>query len=226
MNFLLEIRYGLREGRWVAGIDEVGRGPIAGPVVAAAVVFPPSVLSAPPRFLEQVKDSKKLSALMRETLDCAIRGEAFVALGAASVGDIERYNILQASLRAMQRAFARLCKTLESARGRGIDACLIDGRHVPSLVPAPATSVPIVRGDSQSLTIACASIVAKVARDRLMRKLHVRYPCYAWGDNKGYPVARHLAALGEGGLSPHHRVTFAPCRARLERDEGSKVRAC
>ncbi len=231
LNFRWEIQHGLQEGRWVAGIDEVGRGPIAGPVVAAAVVFPPSVIDAAPRFLEQVNDSKKLTASKRETLACAIRAQAFVALGAASVARIEQHNILQASLQAMQHAYARLCATLERARGRSVDACIVDacivdacivdGNHIPRLVPAPAVTTPIVRGDAQSLTIACASIVAKVARDRLMQKLHARYPRYAWCDNKGYPVARHLEALAEVGLSPHHRKTFAPCLSCLAANKGS-----
>ena len=191
-------------------------------MLAAAVVFPPSILHAPPPFLEQVQDSKKLPALMRETLARAIHNQALVALGAASVADIERRNILQASLQAMQRAFARLCVALEKSRGRGVDACLVDGKHAPLLVPAPETITPIVRGDAQSLTIACASIVAKVARDRLMLKLHARYPCYAWRENKGYPVPRHLEALVEGGLSPHHRRTFAPCAAFVETQNGEQ----
>ena len=223
LTFNWEKRHGLHDGRWIAGIDEVGRGPIAGPVVAAAVVFAPSVLSAPPRFLERVRDSKKLSPVMRETLDCAIREHAVVALGAVSVRGIERHNILQASLQAMQRAYARLCATLACARGEKIDACLVDGLHAPRLVPAPEVVVPIVRGDGQSLTIAWASIVAKVARDRLMGKLHARYPCYGWGGNKGYPVARHLGALGKEGLSPHHRRTFAPCAVLLERAKGGRA---
>ena len=222
MDFSWEIRHGLQEGRWVAGIDEVGRGPIAGPVVAAAVVFPPSVLDAPPCFLEHVQDSKKLSASVREALEPAIRRQAFVALGAASIAEIEQLNILQASMQAMQRAYARLCATLACARGEKIDACLVDGLHAPRLVPSPEVVVPIVRGDGQSLTIACASLVAKVARDCLMRKLHKRYPCYAWCDNKGYPVARHLGALGREGLSPHHRRTFAPCAVLLERANGGR----
>ena len=217
MNFSWEIRHGLQEGRWVAGIDEVGRGPIAGPVLAAAVAFPPSVLLSPPRFLERVQDSKKLQASTRETLERAIRSQAFVALGAASVRNIERCNILQASLQAMQRAYARLCATLERTRGQKMSVCLVDGKHAPCLVPTPDKTTLIVRGDAQSLTIACASIVAKVARDRLMQKLHERYPPYAWNDNKGYPVPRHLEALGQEGLSPHHRTTFAPCVACLER---------
>ncbi len=222
MDFSWEIRHGLKKGRWVAGLDEVGRGPIAGPVVAAAVVFPPSVLDAPPCFLEHVQDSKKLTASVREALLPAIRRQAFVALGAASIAEIEQHNILQASLQAMQRAYAHLCAILEDKWGRGLDACLVDGNRVPCLVPAPEVITPIVRGDGQSLTIACASIVAKVVRDRLMRKLHGRYPCYAWCDNKGYPVARHLGALGREGLSPHHRRTFAPCAALLERANGGR----
>ena len=217
-NFNWEIRHGMRNKRWVAGIDEVGRGPIAGPVVAAAVVFAPLVLSSMPYFLGDVRDSKKLSAVVRGRLDCEIRAHAFVALGAVSVRGIERHNILRASLRAMGFAYARLCRILASAGVGRIGVCLIDGLHAPLLVPAPEVVVPIVRGDGKSLTIACASIVAKVARDRLMGRLHGRYPCYGWDRNRGYPVARHLEALGREGLSPHHRRTFAPCALLLERE--------
>ncbi len=210
-----------REDRWLAGIDEVGRGPIAGPVVAAAVVFPPSLFDAPPCFLKQVRDSKQLSSSVRERLAGSITTSAFVGLGAASVAEIERINILQASLRAMERAFARLCGTLERAQGRGVDVCLVDGRDVPLLVPVPEEVIAVVRGDTKSVTIACASIVAKVVRDRLMERLGVRYPYYGWGKNRGYGVAKHLEAVGAEGLSPHHRRTFAPCRALLLKQTAS-----
>ncbi len=209
---------GIQKERWIAGIDEVGRGPIAGPVVAAAVVFAPSVVSSKPSFLGDVRDSKKLSAVVRGRLDCAIRAHAFVALGAVSVRGIERHNILQASLRAMGSAYARLCRILASAGVERIGVCLIDGLHAPLLIPAPEVVVPIVRGDGESLTIACASIVAKVARDGLMERLHRRYPCYGWDSNRGYPVARHLEALEREGLSPHHRRTFAPCVTCLAKE--------
>ncbi len=238
MNLALEKLYGMERDRWIVGIDEVGRGPIAGPVVAAAVVFPAQLLlEQAPDFLKSIRDSKKLAPKQRCVLAQLIKKNAFYALGAASVCEIGRYNILQASLKAMQRACAKLGQRLGvkaqdkmqdkmqgKMQSRAQDmipswmphAYLIDGRHSPSLRMQniqinPQKIKPIVQGDNKSITIASAAIIAKVARDALMEKLHAQYPLYAWQKNMGYPVPEHLKALEKNGLSPHHRKTFAPC---------------
>lgn len=190
--------------RWVAGVDEVGRGPLAGPVVAAAVVLPVD------RFVEGAMDSKLLGRDVREALEASIRGAAAaVALGAASVREIDRVNIARATARAMARALARLPVTPEHV--------VVDGLPVPDL-GRPHDAV--VGGDARVHTVACASIVAKVCRDRLMRLLDRRYPWYGWGRNVGYGTAEHLEALRVHGPSPHHRLTFTGLQYELELDAG------
>ena len=184
-------------GRMVAGLDEVGRGPLAGPVVAAAVI-----LHEP---MAGLADSKKLSAKRRETLAMALHrsDRASVGLGAASVDEIEALNILGATMLAMQRALARL--------GVTPDLALVDGNRLPDL-PCPAEAV--VGGDGLVPAIAAAaSIVAKVTRDRLMAKLDHRHPGYGWSKNAGYPTAEHRAALQRLGPCRHHRMSFGPVRA-------------
>lgn len=177
----------------VAGVDEVGRGPLAGPVLAAAVI-----LGAP---VEILKDSKALARKRREVLAVELNEGALVAIGAASVAEIGRLNILGATLLAMRRAVARLPTTPSSV--------LVDGRQDPGLgLPTRC----IVRGDETVPVIGAASIVAKVLRDRLMRRLALRYPGYGWERNAGYPTPEHRRALRELGLTPHHRRTFGPCR--------------
>ena len=180
----------------IVGIDEVGRGPLAGPVVAAAVV-----LLTP---IDGLKDSKTLSASERHRLDQLVRHASRFAIGAASTTEIDELNIRSATLLAMSRAFARLRVSPDRA--------LVDGREAPDL---PCETVPVVKGDSKEPAIAAASIVAKVARDRLMARLHVRYPCYGWGRNAGYPTQEHIRALLENGVTIHHRTTFAPVRRVL-----------
>lgn len=189
--------------RHVVGLDEVGCGPLAGPVVAGAVVFAPD--SDP---IEGVYDSKALSQEEREAASEAIRGVALGwALGAASAREIERLNIRRATVLAMRRALDRL--PLEPER------LLVDGRPVPELGEHTA----IVKGDRKSLSIASASILAKVVRDRLMRRLHPRYPEYGWESNMGYATGEHLAAIRRIGPSPHHRTTWKPIAQReLELD--------
>lgn len=181
----------------VAGVDEVGRGPLAGPVFAAAVVLHTEI--------DGLADSKTLPAATREHLAAQIIARSAWAIGAASAREIDRLNIRQASLLAMRRALLRL--------GRPLDAVLIDGRDVPSACPYPARAVP--RGDASEPCIAAAAILAKVARDRLMVRLDARYPPYLWCTNKGYPTAGHRWALRQHGVTAHHRRSFAPVRAVL-----------
>jgi ribonuclease HII len=181
--------------RVIAGVDEVGRGPLAGPVVAAAVILPCEGAR-----LRGVRDSKVMTAAQREAAAVRIRRQAVAwALGAASVREIDRHNILRASVRAMRRALARLGVTPEYV--------LVDGLPLPDL-GCPHDG--IVDGDAHCLSIAAASVLAKVARDRIMTALARRYPAFAWEENKGYATPLHLAALDALGPTPHHRRTFSP----------------
>ncbi|HYW05816.1 MAG TPA: ribonuclease HII [Longimicrobium sp.] len=181
--------------RFVAGVDEVGRGPLAGPVVAAAVIFPEGC------WIAGVDDSKRLTAeqrvkiLGRITESCVAYG-----VGAASAGEIDRLNIRRATALAMSRAIARLPVPA--------DYLLVDGLPVPELGLDAHTA--IVRGDGCVHCIGAASILAKVTRDRLMERLARRYPAYGWERNKGYGTAEHLDALARFGPTRHHRHTFAP----------------
>jgi ribonuclease HII len=196
-----DLSWEMRLGGIVAGVDEVGRGPLAGPVVAAAVILDPANL---PRELDGLDDSKALSAEARAHYLTVLRRVAIIGIGAASVEVIDRINILQASMLAMSRAVARL--------SRGPDVALIDGNRAPKLA---CRAVTLVKGDSLSLSIAAASVVAKETRDRAMVQLHARYPGYGWARNVGYPTAAHRAALGTIGLTRHHRRSFGPVRALL-----------
>ena len=182
--------------RFVVGIDEVGRGPLAGPVVAAAVGFPQGA-EIPP-----VNDSKKLSEEKREALDAAIRAVPGVRIAIAEipVEVIDQINILRATHKAMKEAAEAIPEA---------DYILVDGLPVPGL---PRESCNIVKGDAKSASIAAASIVAKVYRDRLMVELDKLYPGYGFAENKGYGTAEHLRALKELGVSAIHRKSFAPVR--------------
>jgi ribonuclease HII len=180
-------------GPLIAGVDEVGRGPLAGPVVACAVIMPPDQ-----RAIRGVDDSKRLTARMRSTLAERIRERAIAfAVGAASVREIDRFNIYHASTLAMRRALRRLRVQP--------DHVLIDGRAIRTL-SVPHTAV--VHGDARCFSIACASIVAKVTRDRLMCALGARYPGYRWDRNAGYATQDHINGLAANGVTPHHRRTF------------------
>jgi ribonuclease HII len=184
----------------VAGVDEAGRGPLAGPVVAAAVVFRPE------QRIPGVTDSKQLSAAEREDLVRAIRRRALgIGVGAVSCVDVDRLNILRATHLAMRRALARLPVVP--------DHILVDGLPVLEL---GADHTAVVDGDAKSFTIACASIVAKTTRDRLMRRLAPRYPGYGWETNMGYGTPEHVMALAEYGPTPHHRRSFVPVQLSLE----------
>ncbi|HSU07345.1 MAG TPA: ribonuclease HII [Acetobacteraceae bacterium] len=195
-TFRLEKQAGGR----VAGVDEVGRGPLAGPVVAAAVVFPTGV---PRRLAVLIDDSKKLTPEQRLIAYEAIvaSGRAEIAVGAASVTEIARLNILHAALLAMCRAVARLPSLP--------DVALVDGNQPPAL-PCPVRCV--VGGDALSLSIAAASIVAKVLRDRAMIRLAARFPGYGWEYNVGYSTPAHRAGLRVLGATVHHRPDFGAVR--------------
>ncbi len=188
----------------VCGVDEAGRGPLAGPVLAAAVILPrplPSLLR------DHLDDSKRLSAARRVQLFDALTGCAAIGVGRAEVAEIDRINILRASLLAMQRAVAALV-----AAGGRVSHALIDGNQAPSLaVPLSC----IIGGDGLSLSIAAASIIAKVTRDREMMALATVYPGYGWERNAGYGTAQHLTALRQLGVTPLHRRSFAPVAALL-----------
>jgi len=182
--------------RLIAGVDEVGRGPLAGPVVAAAVV-----LLQP---LDGLADSKVLDAPTREQLALRLRGVALIGVAAASVAEIERINILHASMLAMRRAVLRL--------GCLPDLALVDGNRAPDL-PCPVD--PVVAGDRDVPVIGAASIIAKVVRDRLMHRLARRYPGYGWETNVGYPTAKHRDAVRRLGVTRHHRRSFASVQSVL-----------
>jgi ribonuclease HII len=193
-------------GARIAGIDEVGRGPLAGPVLAAAVVLERRQLSRALR--SEIDDSKALTAAERTRLAGAIVRCARIGVGAASAPEIDRHNILQAGFIAMRRALAAL--------GAPPDVALVDGNRAPALPCAVRT---VVGGDGLSLSIAAASIIAKVTRDRLMRALAPRYPGYGWDTNVGYGTVEHRAALERLGVTPHHRKTFEPVLKILSRAE-------
>ena len=187
----------------VCGIDEAGRGPLAGPVVAAAVIIDRACF--PVELAETLDDSKLLRREVREACYAALSGCARIGVGAASAAEIDSINILRASLKAMARAVAAL--------GVSADIALVDGNIAPSLPCAVRT---VVKGDMLSLSIAAASIVAKVTRDRIMRALAPRYAGYGWETNVGYSTETHLAAIGRIGVTRHHRRSFEPVRVALE----------
>lgn len=180
----------------IAGVDEVGRGPLAGPVLAAAVVLPRDC------WIEGIDDSKRLNADRRLDLCAKIRAASVaVGVGAASVAEIDRLNIRRATALAMRRAVARL---------GSVDHLLVDGLAVPEL--GTETHTAIVGGDGCVHCISAASIVAKVCRDRLMARLAARHPGYGWERNMGYGTPEHLEALARLGTTPHHRRSFQPCQ--------------
>jgi len=188
-------------GGLVAGVDEAGRGPLAGPVVAAALIF-----LVPPQqdITKLIDDSKALSETKRNQAFARLTTDPNIAfaVAAASVGEIFTLNILHASMLAMQRAVARLPKTP--------DLALIDGNRAPKLT---CPTQCIIGGDAKSSSIAAASIIAKVIRDRAMLRLALRYPVYAWEKNAGYPTLFHREAITEHGPTRHHRMGFGPLKA-------------
>jgi ribonuclease HII len=178
----------------VAGVDEAGRGPLAGPVVAAAVILDPGNIPA------GLNDSKALSPKKRAALLEALKDCADIGVGLASVEEIDQINILRASHLAMERALADLHQRPDHA--------LIDGNLLPKHLPCPGT--PVIKGDARSLSIAAASIVAKEHRDAIMVDLAQQHPGYGWESNKGYPSKSHKAAMIDLGITPHHRRSFKP----------------
>ena len=188
--------------RCICGIDEAGRGPWAGPVVAAAVVLDTQLIS--PELLVQLDDSKKLSASKRQDIYEQLGDCAQFAVGWASVAEIDEINILQATFLAMRRAVEALSVA--------VDLALIDGNKTPGLSCAERA---IVKGDAKSYSISAASIIAKISRDREMRELSARYPGYGWEHNAGYGTREHQQALAKLGVTPAHRQSYAPIRKIL-----------
>ena len=181
--------------RYVAGLDEVGRGPLAGPVVAAAVVLPQNA-----KIIAGLRDSKQMTARQRDRVAAVIRDTAAAwAVGAASPREIDRLNILGATALAMRRALSLL--------SQAPDHVLVDGNPFPEL---RCEHEAIVKGDATCLSIAAASVLAKQARDRLMILLAGRFPAFGWERNMGYGTAEHLAAIEANGPTPHHRRSFGP----------------
>lgn len=187
---------------FIAGVDEAGRGPLCGPVVAAAVIFPSREIEIP----VVIRDSKKMSAAQRATAYDWITKNTIWATGQCSPAEIDELNILWASMRAMERAVAGL--------SRAPDICLIDGNRVPAKLQGRA----VVHGDALSLSIAAASIVAKETRDKIMRELAAEFPMYGWERNAGYPTTEHLTAIEKYGITVHHRKTFGPVKERIKNE--------
>jgi len=201
-NFTEEVKMVRDHGPLVAGVDEVGRGPLAGPVVAAAVILNPDDIP------EGLDDSKKLTAKKREALYDEIFGRALaVSIAEASVEEVDEINVLQASMLAMRRAV----KALEPLP----DGVLVDGNRDPDLDLPTKT---LIKGDGRSVSIAAASIIAKVFRDRKMTELAQIYPNYEWEKNAGYGVPAHMKGLYLVGISPFHRKSFAPIRKILDKE--------
>ena len=189
---------------WVCGVDEAGRGPLVGAVVAGAVVLDPN------NPIEGLKDSKKLTAVRREYLYEQIMEKAKAwGVGEASPAEIDKINILQATMLAMRRAIEDLTTRL----GTWPDKALIDGNRCPEL---PIAAEAIVKGDAKEPAISAASIVAKVTRDRQMQILHERHPEYGFAQHMGYPTEAHFAALKQYGACDQHRRSFSPVRKVLE----------
>ena len=195
----------------MCGIDEVGRGPLAGPVVSACVHIPTPIRKMP--FVNELNDSKKLSHKKREGLFKEIKEHCLFGIGIATVEEIDEINILQASLLSMKRAYDDMEQIM--------DVALIDGNQRTRLTCKQQT---VKKGDALSCSIAAASIIAKVTRDRMMAEYEEQYPGYGWSSNAGYGSAAHMQALKEIGVTPLHRRSFAPVRAQLEKEhEGTRL---
>lgn len=195
----------------IFGIDEAGRGPWCGPVVAACVSWPHFEID--PALALKIDDSKKLSVSKREELfELIIKSNAIIGIGQASAQEIDDLNILQATFLAMNRALEQALQKTSSAPA-GI---LIDGNRLPKNWAFDCPIQTLIKGDHLSLSIAGASIIAKVTRDRLMQDLHHTYPQYGWNKNAGYGTKEHILAIQEYGITPEHRKSYAPIRAYME----------
>ena len=201
-TLLYEIEHGRNNGKIIAGTDEAGRGPLAGPVVAAAVIIPQNF---PESLAKAINDSKQLSEKKREALFPQLLEHCIHGIAECSAQEIDSINILQASLLAMKRAVGLLDTQPH--------VVLVDGNKSPNI--PNMKNLPIVKGDSKSLSIAAASILAKVTRDRIMKQLDTEFPHYGWAHNAGYPTQEHIAALATHGITPHHRHSFGPVKAHI-----------
>lgn len=199
-DFSIESEY---NNQIVAGCDEAGRGPICGPVVASAVIFPNRDIEIP----VIIRDSKQMSPHQRDVAYQWITENTIWAVAKCTPSEIDELNILWASMLAMERAVAKL--NIQP------DLCLIDGNRVPKNL----TGRPVVKGDAKSLSIAAASIIAKVTRDRIMQGLATQYPQYAWDKNAGYPTKSHLQAIEKYGITEHYRKSFGPIKKLIERNK-------
>ena len=187
---------------FIAGVDEAGRGPLCGPVVAAAVMFPATDIEIP----VVIRDSKQMTARQRAMAYDWITQNTKWAIGMCSPAEIDELNILWASMRAMERAVAGLgCESVH---------CLVDGNRVPKNL----IGTPVVKGDAKSISIAAASIIAKETRDCIMADLAQQFPEYAWDKNAGYPTKTHLQAIEKYGITVHHRKSFGPVKERIENE--------
>lgn len=205
-----DLAFERQAGGIVAGIDEAGRGPLAGPVVAAAVILSQGAVPA------DLDDSKCLSAAQREDIFASLLATADIGVGAASVAEIDQINVLAATMLAMERATVSLVRRL----GHPPDLALIDGNRAPDLVCATRT---IVDGDARCASIAAASVIAKVTRDRAMTALAAVHRGYGWDHNFGYATVEHRLALTILGPSPHHRRSFSPLRSGETSDASQKL---
>lgn len=190
----------------IGGCDEAGRGPLAGPVMAACVFIPHENRHHP--VWDKIRDSKKLSALQRDDLFQRIQDHSCFGIALSSVAEIDDINILQAAVLAMRRSAEKMCETFSLTP----DLVLLDGNYKPAF-PYPIQT--IVKGDSLSISIAAASILAKVTRDRIMQELHDQHPHYGWATNSGYGTAAHMKGLNDHGVTIHHRKHFAPIKLLL-----------
>ncbi|MDA9999678.1 ribonuclease HII [Amylibacter sp.] len=198
VTYKIEASFRLKGNEVIIGVDEVGRGPWAGPVTACAVILDPDNIP------HGLNDSKKLNAARRNELFLKIMDSSLVSCVHVDVDEIDKINILQATFRAMERSISKLPIP---------DHILIDGNKLPPNLPSPATA--IIKGDSKSASIAAASIVAKVIRDKLMVDLSTKYPGYGWEKNAGYGTKIHQLGLLNNGVTPHHRRSFKPIHNML-----------
>ena len=189
----------------IAGVDEVGRGPLCGPVVAAAVIFPRRDIDIP----VVIRDSKQMTAHARAVAYDWITQNTIWAVAQCSPTEIDELNILHASMLAMSRAVTKLTCAPQF--------CLIDGNKLPHNI----IGIPIVKGDAKSISIAAASIIAKETRDKIMQDLATQFPMYGWDKNAGYPTAEHLRAIEKYGINEHYRKSYKPVKERMTKDEST-----